>query len=151
VAAQFPDEVKRLRDWYEAWWSELSPTFSQTSKIVIGSPEVPRVRLTALQWIDTGPVWNQGIVRKANLKSKKAKGNKTGPAGWSGHWLVQVAESGTYLFELRRWPEEAGLALRQGTPPHPVRPGLLPSFSAVKGTALNIVSGTLRIDGVDLG
>ena len=69
---------------------------------------------------------------------------------FSGHWAVKVVRGGTFTFELRRWPEESGLAIREGVKAQPPRRGCLPSYSNVVGKALPIVSATLRIDGEDL-
>lgn len=55
-----------------------------------------------------------------------------------------------YAFEVRRWPEESGLKIRQGIPALAPMPGCLPSYSAVDGAALPVSSATLRINGQDL-
>jgi hypothetical protein len=33
-----------------------------------------------------------------------------------GYWLLEVAEAGEYEFELRRWPKESNIALRENLP-----------------------------------
>jgi len=140
IAKRHPEKMATLRKWYDDWWAELQPTFGRTSEIYIGAQQSPEVVLTALQWIDADPPWNQGLIRKG------AGVGKT----FSGHWAVKVVRDGTYAFEVRRWPKESGLAIRERVDAHPPRPGCLPSFSNVPGTALPIVSATLRIDGKDL-
>ena len=173
VANQHPERMKVLRQWYEEWWAELEPTFSRTSDHYIGAPEQPEVVLTALQWIDVQPVWNQGMIRqgasagqkggarigqKGGKKGKKSKkGAEEAPAAgtkpsaiFPGHWAVKVVQDGTYEFEVRRWPKESGLKIREGVKTHAPLPGCLPSFSNVTGRALPIVAATLRIDGKDL-
>ncbi|NNE90692.1 MAG: N-acetylgalactosamine-4-sulfatase, partial [Verrucomicrobiales bacterium] len=144
IADQHPERVAAMQEWYENWWAELSPTFSRTSEIYVGADEAPEVNLTALQWIDAAPPWNQGLIRKAPIGGKRA-GTK-----FNGHWAVKVVKDGTYEFELRRWPKESGLKLREGTPPHPSEPETLPSYSAPAGRAVPIDSATLRINGEDL-
>ena len=115
----------------------------------MGSPETPELEITALQWIDQPPPWNQGIIRRAI--PARGRGKRPGkPAKFAGHWAVHVAQTGNYAFEVRRWPEESGLKIREGVEALPVTPGCLPSYSAVRGTALPVVSATLRIDGKDL-
>lgn len=42
------------------------------------------------------------------------------------------------------------MKIREGVAALPVTPGCLPSYSAVRGTALPVVSATLRIDGKDI-
>ena len=76
--------------------------------------------------------------------------NRSKPIKFNGHWAVNVAQTGDYAFVVRRWPEESGLKIREGVAALPVTPGCLPSYSAVPGTALPVVSATLRIDGKDL-
>ena len=149
VATQFPREFARLRNWYENWWAELEPTFSRTSTVYVGAPESPKLDITALQWIDQAPPWNQGIIRRASVGNgrRKMKGKL---AKFNGHWAVHVAKAGDYAFEVRRWPAESGLSIREGVEALPVVPGCLPSYSAVRGTALLVESATLRIDGKDL-
>jgi len=146
IAKEHPEQFAKLRAWYEDWWAELEPTFSRTSEIVVGSPETQQVDITALQWIDQVPPWNQGIVRRANIRGK----NPNQPARFKGHWAFRVAESGTYAFEVSRWPKESGLKMCEGVVTLAPLEGCLPSYSAVPGTALPIISATLRIDGKDL-
>ncbi len=143
LADEQPERLAAMRAWYEKWWDDLEPGFERTSEIYVGSEEAPLVNLTALQWIDAGPPWNQGIVRQAPHGKKAGK-------KFTGHWAVKVVKPGNYVFEVRRWPKESGLKIREGTPPHPSEPGTAPSYSAPAGRAVPIVSATLRIDGEDL-
>lgn len=55
IAAQHPERVAVLSEWYENWWAELEPTFSRTSPLYVGSPQSLTLRITALQWIDQAP------------------------------------------------------------------------------------------------
>ena len=82
----------------------------------------------------------------------KGKGKGAGKSSkkFAGHWAVQVVADGNYTFEIRRWPKESGLKIREGTPAHPSEPGTASSYSAPAGRAIPIVSATLRIDGEDL-
>lgn len=151
VAKEHPKRFAALREWYENWWAELEPTFSRTSELQVGSPEAPELRITALQWIDQAPAWNQGVIRRS-IRTKARRGKKRAPATakFNGHWAIKVARDGNYAFEVRRWPKESNLKILDGVPAHPAKPGCLPSYSAVAGTALAITSATLRIDGEDL-
>lgn len=151
IADQYPDRVAFLRDWYENWWSELEPTFARTSSVYVGSKEAPELHITALQWIDEAPPWNQGIIRRG-IRSNGRKENPQGLAAakFKGYWAVDVVRDGVYVFEVRRWPKESGLKIREGIPALVPMPGCLPSYSAVDGTALPVTSATLRINGVDL-
>ena len=52
---------------YDAWWAELEPTFSQTTEIHLGHPDHPQVSLTGHDWIgpERGCPWNQRSIRAA--------------------------------------------------------------------------------------
>ena len=151
IAREHPARVAALRSWYEKWWAELEPTFSRTSSVYVGSPETPELDITALQWIDQAPPWNHGVIRRARF-TRARRGGKRPPAAakFKGHLAVEVTRDGKYQFEVRRWPAESGLKIREGTPANPPTPGCLPSYSAVAGTALPVSSATLRINGEDL-
>lgn len=150
ISKDHPEVVKRLQDFYEAWWSEIEPTFSQTTEIYLGSPECPEVVLTAHDWIqEIYPPWNQTGVRNAEKGRRKAK--KGDELQFKGHWAVKVVEAGEYEFELRRYPREANLALKAATPAMPVMPGTSPNYSAVNGVALDFTKAVMAIDGKELG
>ena len=116
LAARHPEVVARLRDDYEAWWALVSPRVREEIPIPIGGDTPSPQVLTAHDWRrdasreeafgpeqygdDVRAVWNQAQVRQ-------------GP-DVTGYWELDVRESCTYRFELRRWPREAALALREG-------------------------------------
>lgn len=58
----------------------------------------------------------------------------------NGYWELDVAEAGEYEFELRRWPRETGLSLRDQLPATPVTDGEL-----AEGVALDIVRARIQI------
>ena len=151
IAQQHPERVAFLRNWYENWWSELEPTFARTSSVYVGSQEAPELHITALQWINQAPPWNQGIIRRG-IQSNGRRGNQEGAAAatFKGHWAVGVLRDGAYAFEVRRWPKESGLKIREGIPALAPVSGCLPSYSAVDGAALPVSSATLRINGKDM-
>jgi len=71
----------------------------------------------ALYWpvkaITTGSTpWNQSHIRKGVDNEKS-----------TGFWYVNVHSPGTYEVELRRWPEEANLAINSGLKPGAPVPG----------------------------
>ncbi len=97
-AAEFPEHVARLRNDYEAWWSDVSSSFDQYCPIVIGAPGQGRAVLSSHDWHGEKPAWNQPQILKGD------PGN--------GFWAVEVAEAGEYQFDLRRWPPEASAPIR---------------------------------------
>lgn len=155
VHEEHADKVAELRQFYEAWWAELEPTFAETTEIVIGHPDHPRVDLTAHDWIqDALPPWNQGQIRgggTAWTSASKRKRNKvaTEPTDLQhkGHWAVNFVEPGRYAFTLRRWPAEAKNAITTELPEGENVPGADRAFRARIGVALPIESAELRIDG----
>lgn len=108
IAEKHPEQFSKMRDWYENWWAELKPSFTRTSEIYIGSDEAAEVNLTALQWIDAPPPWNQGIIRGGPSIKQRDKKKLPNPKKFSGYWAVNVDKAGSYIFELRRLPKRTG-------------------------------------------
>ena len=142
VARTYPDQIRKMRDFYDAWWAELEPTFSQTTEIYIGHQDAPEVSLTSHDWIGRGGTpWNQGHIRRG-MAEKKGR--------HVGHWAVKVIREGEYTFELRRWPAEADKPINGGLPGLAAVPGSSKAFSEIPGKALSFETATLRVDGKDL-
>ncbi len=142
-----PEIAGRLVVFYEAWWKELEPTFANATPIVVGHPAAPVVTMTAHDWItDVVPPWNQAGIRAAKLGS--AKGAK---ADFDGYWQIDVASTGTYQFELRRWPPEADQPITASVAPGQNVPGADRAFRVTPGQPLPIGSARLRVDGNTLG
>lgn len=101
VAEDHPEVMKRLTNFYDAWWAELEPTFSVAVRIDLGHSAENPARLTAHDWITNGGApWNQALVRQG-FKNPKS----------TGFWNVNVVEAGTYEIAFRRWPLEADTAI----------------------------------------
>ncbi len=164
VAAQHPEQVAKMRAFYEAWWAEIEPTFAQTTEIYLGHPDHPIVSLTGHDWIQEAlPPWNQQHIRVAyglrgepqpsaagKVKAKKAAAAPAGPAVHQGHWAVKAVRAGTYEISVRRWPVEANQPITAGLPPGADVPGTEKAFRARPGVAVPAVSATLRLNGRDL-
>ena len=134
VASSQSDVVARLKDFYEAWWAELVPTFRQAPAIYLGHEEESPARLTSHDWIATESTpWSQFLVRKALDKPSA-----------TGYWNVKVLEAGEYEIRLRRWPEEADTATDAPLPPGADVPGDSP-FRASPGKAVPAVRASVRI------
>ncbi len=164
VASQHPEQVAKMRAFYEAWWSELEPTFAQTTEIIIGHPDHPLVSLTAHDWIhNAGTPWNQRHIRnglidrpRGDRRSRRGDdgdgevdGERPG-AEHSGHWAIKVERAGEYAVELRRWPMETDVPIRAGLPPGEDVPGATTAFRGVPGAAFDITRATLRVNEQDL-
>ncbi|TXG39048.1 sulfatase-like hydrolase/transferase [Seonamhaeicola maritimus] len=85
------DITNELTEAYETWWQLVKERADEYTRIVIGNPAEPETRLNAHDFHDN-MIWNQGNVA----------GGKPG----SGFIAVEFEKSGTYNFDLRRWPKE---------------------------------------------
>ena len=136
VAGQHPEVLERLTAFYEEWWAELEPTFARDVAIALGHPAENPTRLTAHDWITTGPVpWNQRHIRDALNDPARI-----------GFWHVDVVESGAYEIALRRWPREAATAIDVGLEPGADVPGVK-ALRARPGQAVPVVGVRLGIGG----
>jgi arylsulfatase len=127
VAAKHPDIVNELRQRLENWWIKNASQANAPQRIVIGDAAENPCMLTACDW------WNvfvdqQEQVRKGVLKD--------------GYWHLEVAQAGRYEIELRRWPRESKLALRDAAPSAILADGRLAA-----GIALPISQARLSIAG----
>lgn len=137
VALQNSEVVERLAAFYETWWADLLPSFSQDAAIYLGHPNANLVRLTSHDWITTGSTpWNQAHIRRA-----------TNGDGNTGFWNVKVIESGDYEVRLRRWPAEADAAIDAPLSAGADVPGAK-AFRTAPGKRIQPVKATLRIGGV---
>ena len=141
IAEKKPTIVADMRGFYDKWWAELEPTFAQTTEIYLGHPDHPSVTMTAHDWLNTGPPWNQGHIRRGQGAEKKQFG---------GHWAVKVLKEGTYEVSLRRWPAEANHPITASLPPGKDVPGASKAFRANDGVSIGIKSASLRINGKEV-
>ena len=59
----------------------------------------------------------------------------------NGRWAIDVAEPGTYTFELRRWPREEDRAITEGIP------GKLTPYYG--GNAIAVSTACIRVGGTE--
>jgi arylsulfatase B len=142
VSAEYPGVMARLTESYENWWAELEPTFAEPTSIVLGHPMANPVRLTSHDWLGTNAQvpWNQRHIRALE---READGRH------KGFWSVEIASAGTYEFDLRRWPEEAGLAIVSPATREDDVPGQK-AFRTANGIAFPAVRARLQIGVADL-
>ncbi|MCP4787267.1 MAG: arylsulfatase [Fuerstiella sp.] len=137
VASGHPRVVKRLTEFYDAWWEELLPSFSNDTAIYLGHPAGNPARLTSHDWITTQSTpWNQGHIRKA------VNGD-----GHTGFWNVLVHATGDYEVRLRRWPETANLKINASLAPGAEVPGAR-AYRTQPGESINPTKASLRIGDV---
>ena len=93
--------------------------FGEYCRTIVGTEHENPVKLTSHDW-HTGKPWNQEQI---------CQGVK-----YNSFWAIEVAESGEYEIELRRWPQEADAPIR----------------AAVDGgKALNISTARIVISDID--
>lgn len=93
----------KMKDHYDKWWYSIKDSITTLVPIIIGSPYQEEVELNSSQWID---VRADGFPDVRNPKQTYNNG---------GTWLIEIEKSGKYVFDIYRWPREAGLNIQQGT------------------------------------
>jgi arylsulfatase A-like enzyme len=83
--------VENLKDEYEKWWQLVAERSDEYTRIIIGNKAEPVTDLHAMDFHGT-VIWSQDDVKKG--------------ATGSGFIAAEFDKSGTYSFDLRRWPEE---------------------------------------------
>jgi len=137
VAVKYPEVISRLTGAYEDWWSDVSQVFDQDTRLHVGNSAENPVVLTCHDWLTDGssPPWHQGKVRH-------------GQPG-TGEWSLTVEQAGRYQITLCRWPQESGLSLRSSVPSRATVPGLN-AYGEEEGKALDIISASIRITGIEV-
>lgn len=152
-ANKFPEQVKKMRDFYDAWWAELQPSYSQTTEISIGHPKIDKVTLTCHDWIggEWAPPWSQAQVRwTGRLYGYSGKNVLKGDKRFDRHWAIYVETTGTYEISVMRWPEEANHPIRAALKAGDPVPGASKAYRSHHGKDIPAVKATLRIDGKDI-
>lgn len=152
VAKDHPEQVKKMRAFYEAWWAELEPTFTETTEIYVGYEPQEPVTLTAHDWLagERTPPWNQAQVRWGNGLFNQKTG-KYNPEKFDHHWAVEVITPGTYEIEVFRYAPEAKQPITAKIPPGENVPGASRAYRANKGVAHPVSQAVLKIDGKEVG
>jgi hypothetical protein len=127
VAAQHPEIASLMRQKLADWWKSLPADLNEPQRFSLGHSAENPCLLTACEW------WNVFVDQQGQVRRGERK---------NGLWHLQVAQVGTYTFELRRWPREAAAALNAPLPAKKVTDGWLG-----RGEALPIAAATLNIAG----
>lgn len=104
VASENPEIVADLVARYDSYWDELGMEHYPFPRPIIGSPFQQTTWLTTEDWFreDNVPSWQQYHI----LSGQPTK----------GYWPVEIAESGRYIFDVRRWPMELNHPMAAGLP-----------------------------------
>ena len=91
-----PEVAAKMRAHLNDWWTSVRDTANEPQRVIIGHDAENPMMITACEWLDVF-IDQQGQIRRGDQKN--------------GYWELDVAQSGRYEFELRRWPREANLPL----------------------------------------
>lgn len=132
LATKHPDVVKKMRGYYNEWWSSVSEEFNQYPVIIVGSDKQNPITITCHDEhiSDSKIPWNQNFVRSGNYN----------PFG--GKFTVKFEQSGTYQIEISRWPFESGLEINESVKG---RSKTISTNYISKGVSKNYKKGTVKI------
>jgi arylsulfatase A-like enzyme len=136
VAAQHPEEVGRLRNAYDDYWTSVSSRDHDVRRATVLADPTTETLLFSSDWVpDSGmPLWQNGQIL-AGLNN-------------NGTWRLKIEREAEYLFTLRRWPQELGLPIRAAAPAYEEPEGFhLDHYYAVAtpGRALPITAAKIRL------
>jgi arylsulfatase A-like enzyme len=131
VSANYPEVVTKLNAAYEVWWNKVSINEDKVNAIYLGSEKATEITLSThdCHIVEGGVAHLQRMIR-------------LGEGANGGHWVVEVVKDGKYQVDLRRWPVESGLKLRDPAPAGNPVPGDKPYH---EGKALNIIEAGIKI------
>ncbi len=92
IIAGHRDVQKKMKEYYEKWWTRFEPTISTYVPVVVGNSNENPTLLTSNGWVGLDGVnaqWNVAM----------AKGPVQG-----GAWHIVAETGGTYRLQLSRWP-----------------------------------------------
>ena len=98
LAADYPEEVTRLRAAYDEWWTQVSGPAHEYVEIPVGAAGGNPTRLTSFDWRPDGGPPNQAVMQDPE-RLRQYDGDS--------FWAIRVAESGLYALTLMERPPEA--------------------------------------------
>lgn len=135
VIAEHPEIAAKMNDALEQWWAGVEALANTPQYIIVGSDRENPMMLSACEWRDVF-IDQQRQVRIAEKRNS--------------FWHLEVEQAGTYRFELRRWPRESGLKMRESCPETQVTDGvMLPGESIDIHAARIMIRGEMQ--GVEVG
>ena len=98
VIDRHPEVAAELRKAFDAYWADVTPGNRDRAVFLAGDDRQPELFLHSSDWhLADQPPWNHAQV---------AAGRPI-----PGDWMILPARSGTYRFEVRRWPRETDAPL----------------------------------------
>jgi len=144
VSSENPLIVSQLRNGYELWWEDVSSFFEETSKAILSDNE--ETILYAHDWHEAEN--NLGLANVGKDGAHMVPWNQTQirlGQEINGYWALDVKESGSYTFELRRWPREANTPINNSFSPKDAVSG---GISLPEGKSLQITKASLYINDI---
>lgn len=108
VIADRPEIAEKLQKHYDFWWDDLASGVNEPQPVVVGHDESDDL-LSPCEW------WNVFL----DLSNQVRKGVRRG-----GRSFLEIARSGEYEIELRRWPRERERPFRATMPETPIADGV---------------------------
>lgn len=103
ISNQHPEKVKEMQEFYNQWWSTISPDV-RYAEIPLGDKAANPVLITVHDMHTNDPIpWNQVQIREGIFFPK-------------GFYSINIKESGKYRIKMFRYPPESGLAINATTP-----------------------------------
>jgi arylsulfatase A-like enzyme len=100
-----PDVVDNLSHKYDSYWEELKVADNPYPRAIIGSEHQDVIGLNSYNWI-----------KGASAPHSYHQRNVLTAVKGVGFWPVEIAQSGTYQFDVRRWPKELDYAMSGALP-----------------------------------
>ncbi len=143
VLAEHPDVAATIRQEFESYWTKVTPGDRDRAEFIVGDDRQAETFLSSSDWyVPTNPPWNHVEVADGLTAL--------------GDWIIRAAGTGTYRFEVRRWPREADAELA-GVPvihktvdawdSHGPKPGLIYGNAKTTFKKLPVGSVRLTVDG----
>jgi arylsulfatase len=130
VIEQHPEIAATMAGALDRWWRDVEPVANQPQEITVGSNRENPMMLSACEW------WDVFLDQQFQVRHGCHK---------NSYWHLKVERAGTYRFELRRWPRESALALRDASPAAQLTDG-----DVEEGVALSISRARLTVGGRSL-
>ncbi len=125
VIEEHPDIANTMIQALDNWWEDVKDIANTAQRIIIGNDAENPGMLTGCEWWDV-------FLDQQNQARLGVHRNS--------YWHLDVAQTGTYRFELRRWPVESELKLQEACTETIITDGVLPA-----GVALPIAGARIHI------
>lgn len=105
IAAQNPELVAELSKKYNEYWDELAVTENPYPRPIVGTSHQEEIGLNSYNWR-----------KEASAPHSYHQRSVLNAVDGKGFWPIEIAEYGSYQFEVRRWPKELNQPITAGLP-----------------------------------